>query len=74
MGGPAARAPARSPVTWCSSRDADGTCAAPGHVALVIGGGQMIQAYATGTPIEVSPLSGDGAGGIVGYARPGGAS
>ena len=26
----------------------DGTFAAPGHVALVIGGGQMIQAYATG--------------------------
>ena len=52
----------------------DGTFAAPGHVALVIGGGQMIQAYATGVPIEVSPLSGDGAGGIVGYARPGGAS
>ena len=52
----------------------DGTFAAPGHVALVIGGGQMIQAYATGTPIEVSPLNGDGAGGITGYARPGGAS
>ena len=52
----------------------DGTFAAPGHVALVIGGGQMIQAYAAGTPIEVSPLNGDGAGGIVGYARPGGAS
>ena len=52
----------------------DGTFTAPGHVALVIGGGQMIQAYAVGTPIEVSALNGDGAGGIVGYARPGGAS
>ncbi len=52
----------------------DGTWAAPGHVALVIGGGQMIQAYATGTPVEISPLNGDGAGGIVGYARPAGAS
>ena len=52
----------------------DGTIAAPGHVALVIGGGQMIQAYAAGTPIEISPLNGDGAGGITGYARPGGAS
>ena len=51
----------------------DGTWSAPGHVALVIGGGQMIQAYAVGVPIEVSPLNGDGAGGIVGYARPGGA-
>jgi peptidoglycan DL-endopeptidase CwlO len=48
----------------------DGTWTAPGHVALVISSTQMIQAYATGTPIEVSPLSGDGAGGIVGYARP----
>ena len=48
----------------------DGSWSAPGHVALVIGGGQMIQAYATGTPIEISPLNGDGAGGIVGYARP----
>ena len=50
----------------------DGTWTAPGHVALVIGGGQMIQAYDSVTPIEVSPLNGDGAGGIVGYARPGG--
>jgi len=53
---------------------ADGTWSAPGHVALVISATQMIQAYATGTPIEVFPLNGDGAGGIVGYARPGGAS
>jgi cell wall-associated NlpC family hydrolase len=52
----------------------DGTWSAPGHVALVIGGGQMIQAYAVGVPIEVSPLNGDGAGGIVGYARPDDAS
>ena len=51
----------------------DGTFSAPGHVALVIGGGQMIQAYDSSTPIEISPLNGDGAGGIVGYARPGGA-
>ena len=48
----------------------DGTFEAPGHVALVIGGGQMIQAYDSVTPIEISPLNGDGAGGIVGYARP----
>ena len=53
---------------------ADGTWSAPGHVALVISKTQMIQAYAAGTPVEVSPLNGDGAGGIVGYARPGGAS
>ena len=49
---------------------ADGTWSAPGHVALVISATQMIQAYATGYPIMVSPLNGDAAGGIVGYARP----
>jgi cell wall-associated NlpC family hydrolase len=53
----------------------DGSWSAPGHVGLVIGGGRVIQAYATGTPIEVSSLSqfSAGAGGIVGYANPGGA-
>ena len=51
----------------------DGTFSAPGHVAIVVSATTMIQAYATGTPIEVSPLNGDGAGGIVGFARPGGA-
>jgi cell wall-associated NlpC family hydrolase len=48
----------------------DGTWSAPGHVALVISATQMIQAYSQGVPIEVSPLNGDGAGGIVGFARP----
>lgn len=47
----------------------------PGHVGLVISGGRVIQAYATGTPIDVVTLAqfGAGAGGIVGYADPGGA-
>jgi cell wall-associated NlpC family hydrolase len=51
---------------------ADGTWASPGHVALVIPGGEVIQAYATGYPIEVSSLSefASGAGGIVGYTQP----
>ena len=31
---------------------ADGTVASPGHVGLVIGGGMMIEAYATGFPIQ----------------------
>jgi cell wall-associated NlpC family hydrolase len=54
---------------------ADGTWASPGHVALVISGGRVIQAYSTGVPIEVSTLSqfSAGSGGIIGYARPGGA-
>lgn len=48
----------------------DGTWSAPGHVAMVISRTEMVQAYAQGVPVEVSPLNGDGAGGIVGYARP----
>ena len=51
----------------------DGTWSAPGHVAMVVSATSMIQAYATGWPVEISPLNGDGAGGIVGFARPGGA-
>jgi cell wall-associated NlpC family hydrolase len=34
---------------------ADGTRASPGHVGLVIGGGLMIEAYATGVPIRIAP-------------------
>ncbi len=34
---------------------ADGTPTAPGHVGLVIGGGLMIEAYATGFPIRIAP-------------------
>ena len=33
---------------------ADGTPTSPGHVGLVIGHGQMIEAYATGFPIRIS--------------------
>jgi cell wall-associated NlpC family hydrolase len=33
---------------------ADGTTESPGHVGLVIGNGQMIEAYATGFPIRIS--------------------
>jgi cell wall-associated NlpC family hydrolase len=53
----------------------DGSASSPGHVGLVIRGGRVIQAYATGTPVEVSSLRAfaAGAGGITGYARPGGA-
>ena len=32
----------------------DGTRASPGHVGIVIGGGFMIEAYATGFPVRVS--------------------
>jgi cell wall-associated NlpC family hydrolase len=45
----------------------DGTVTAPGHVGLVIGGGKMIEAYATGFPIRVASYIGRGA---VGFTRP----
>jgi peptidoglycan DL-endopeptidase CwlO len=35
----------------------DGTPTAPGHVGLVIGGGLMIEAYATGFPIRIAPYT-----------------
>ena len=53
---------------------ADGTMAAPGHVGLVIGGGQMIEAYATGFPIRISsygkPTSPPGDQNVVGFTQP----
>jgi cell wall-associated NlpC family hydrolase len=45
---------------------ADGTRTSPGHVALVIGGRQMIEAYATGYPVRVTAIR----PGAVGYTRP----
>ena len=51
----------------------DGTTTAPGHVGLVIGHGQMIEAYATGFPIRISPYGPGGAAGDtspVGFSRP----
>jgi cell wall-associated NlpC family hydrolase len=35
----------------------DGTETSPGHVGLVIGGGKMIEAYATGFPIRIAPYT-----------------
>jgi cell wall-associated NlpC family hydrolase len=45
----------------------DGTWAHPGHVGVVIGGGKMIEAYATGFPIRVAPYTGRDP---VGFTRP----
>jgi cell wall-associated NlpC family hydrolase len=45
----------------------DGTPTAPGHVGLVIGGGLMIEAYATGFPIRIAPYGGRDP---VGFTRP----
>jgi len=46
---------------------ADGTTTSPGHVGLVIGGGKMIEAYATGFPIRVAPYGGRNP---IGFSRP----
>ena len=46
---------------------ADGTMTDPGHVGLVIGHGQMIEAYATGFPIRVASYQRKG---LVGFADP----
>jgi peptidoglycan DL-endopeptidase CwlO len=52
----------------------DGTPASPGHVGMVIGGGKMIEAYATGFPIRISTYgTASSAGGltqVVGFTRP----
>jgi peptidoglycan DL-endopeptidase CwlO len=52
----------------------DGTVTSPGHVALVIGGGKMIEAYATGFPIRISTYgtstSAAGDGDPVGFTQP----
>jgi cell wall-associated NlpC family hydrolase len=45
---------------------ADGTRTSPGHVALVVGGGQMIEAYGTGYPIRQTPIR----PGAVGFTQP----
>jgi peptidoglycan DL-endopeptidase CwlO len=45
----------------------DGTTVSPGHVGIVIGGGKMVEAYATGFPIRIAPYTGRGA---VGFTRP----
>ena len=46
---------------------ADGTPTSPGHVGLVIGHGQMIEAYATGFPIRIASYLGRDP---VGFTRP----
>jgi len=45
----------------------DGTVTSPGHVGLVIGNGQMIEAYATGVPIRIATYTDRDP---VGFTRP----
>jgi cell wall-associated NlpC family hydrolase len=53
---------------------ADGTPTAPGHVGLVIGHDEMVEAYATGFPIRVSAFgtsaAAPGDGDPIGFTRP----
>jgi cell wall-associated NlpC family hydrolase len=46
---------------------ADGTRASPGHVGLVIGKGEMIEAYSAGFPIRIASYAGQNP---VGFTRP----
>ncbi len=46
---------------------ADGTPTSPGHVGLVIGNGQMIEAYATGFPIRIATYTNRDP---IGFTRP----
>jgi cell wall-associated NlpC family hydrolase len=46
---------------------ADGTPTSPGHVGLVIGGGKMIEAFATGFPVRVASYANRGP---IGFTRP----
>jgi cell wall-associated NlpC family hydrolase len=45
----------------------DGTRASPGHVGMVIGGGKMVEAYATGFPIRIATYTDRDP---VGFTRP----
>jgi peptidoglycan DL-endopeptidase CwlO len=45
----------------------DGTVKSPGHVGIVIGGGLMVEAYATGYPIRIAPYTDRDP---VGFTRP----
>jgi peptidoglycan DL-endopeptidase CwlO len=61
---PAAQAEPGDLVFFAGS---DGTVTSPGHVGLVIGNGEMIEAYATGFPIRVASYRNRGA---IGFTRP----
>jgi cell wall-associated NlpC family hydrolase len=71
----------RVPPGWAQPGDlvffagSDGTPTAPGHVGVVVGSGEMIEAYATGYPIRIStygkPSSPPGDQVVVGLTRPG---
>ena len=72
--GPQIQASQAEPGDLVFFAGSDGTPTSPGHVGLVIGGGKMIEAYATGFPIRIStygtPSSAGGLTKVVGFTRP----
>jgi cell wall-associated NlpC family hydrolase len=65
--GPHIKASQAEPGDLVFFAGADGTQTHPGHVGLVIGGGKMIEAYATGFPIRVATYTGRSP---IGFTRP----
>ena len=55
-GPPSGTCPVPQPGNFVFYPGADGTWTSPGHVALVVGGGDMIEAYATGYAIREVPI------------------
>jgi cell wall-associated NlpC family hydrolase len=72
--GPKIQPGAEQPGDLVFFAGSDGTPTDPGHVGLVIGKNQMVEAYATGFPIRISSFgtgnSAAGDGTVVGFTRP----
>ena len=66
--------PAAQPGDLVFFAGGDGTPQAPGHVGIVIGNGEMIEAYATGYPVRIAtygqPSSPPGDEAVAGITRP----
>jgi cell wall-associated NlpC family hydrolase len=72
--GPKIQPGAEQPGDLVFFAGSDGTPTNPGHVGLVIGKNQMVEAYATGFPVRLSSFgtsnSAAGDGAVVGFTRP----
>ena len=65
--GPRVRAGQVEPGDLVFFAGGDGTTRLPGHVGLVIGAGQMIEAFGPGIPVRITSYAGRGA---IGFTRP----
>src|SRR5262249_15897099 len=72
--GPAVHPGHEQPAHLVFFAGSDGTATSPGHVGLVIGPGEMIEAYADSFPIRVAPFGSNAAAAgdqvPVGFTRP----